>query len=201
MKVMSKESKNIVFEKTLALIKNNETREWVKKVLNVLPEPFWVQPTSSTGKYHPACVNGISGLLIHTKRVVWFAIKLMNAYDTQGPSFFDHDSIIAACILHDGVKGGKGVSNFEAYENHPLFVERLYRECFPEETLTQWQQEIFDLIKYHMGPWSPESVKKPLEKYTKLEWIVYLADFLASRKDLQTNVDSFGNLQLEYEEK
>ena len=200
MKVLSKKSKNIVFEKTLALIKNNETREWVKKVLDILPESFWVQPTSSTGKYHPVCVNGISGLLIHTKRVVWFAIKLMNAYDTQGPSFFDRDNIIAACILHDGVKGGKGVSNFEAYENHPLFVERLYRERFPEETLTQWQEEIFELIKHHMGPWSPKTTKQDLDEYAIKELIVYLSDFLASRKDIKTNVDSFGSIQMEYEE-
>lgn len=67
---LTKQSKEKVFEKTLALIKSEEKREWVKKVLGIFPEHFWTQPTSTTGKYHPACSNVRSGLLIHTKRVV-----------------------------------------------------------------------------------------------------------------------------------
>ena len=202
MKVMSKKSKELVFEKTLALIINEETRKWVKKVLNIFPEYFWVDGASSTGKYHPACCNGISGLLIHTKRVVWFVLKFISALGDE-INKETRDNVIAACILHDGFKGGKGKTNYKTYVDHPILVEKYYKEQQGHlyAGLEPWQQEIFTLIRYHMGPWSPEVVKKPLEKYTKLEWIVYLSDFLASRKDLQTSVDSFGNLQLEYEEK
>lgn len=201
MKVLSSKSKEQVFEKTLALIKNDETCKWVKKILDIFPEYFWVCSASSTGKYHPACTLSTSGLLIHTKRVVWFALKFLSAFGNE-INDETRDNVIAACILHDGCKGGKGKSSYEDYVNHPILVEKYYKDQLGPlyEGLEPWQQEIFTLIRYHMGPWSPESVKKPLEKYTKLEWIVYLSDFLASRKDLDTNVDSFGNLQLEYEE-
>jgi HD superfamily phosphohydrolase YqeK len=198
MKVLSEKSKKQVFEKTLALIKNNETRKWVKETLDIFPEYFWTQPASSTGKYHPACALSTSGLLIHTKRVVWFALKFISAFGNE-INDETRDNVIAACILHDGCKGGKGKGSYEDYVNHPILVEKYYKG-YAGDKLEPWQQEIFTLIRYHMGPWTPESVKKPLEKYTKLEFIVYLADFLASRKDLNTNVDSFGNIQLEYEE-
>lgn len=199
MKVLSKESKDQVFEKTLVLIKNDETRKWVKETLDIFSEDFWTQAASSTGKYHPACTFQISGLLIHTKRVVWFALKLLHAFGDEINNEA-RDNVIAACILHDGCKGGKGKSSYEDYINHPILVEKCYKDHYGDK-LEPWQQEIFTLIRYHMGPWSPESVKKPLEVYTKLEFVVYLSDFLASRKDLDTNVDSFGSVQMEYEEK
>lgn len=198
MEKLSKKSKEKVFEKTLALIKNEKIRDWVKKVLNTFPEHFWTQPASTTGKYHPACVNVKSGLLIHTKRVIWFAIRFMNAFNINMIS--NRDKIIAACVLHDGWKGGKGRSDYKAYVDHPILVERHYRKAFPNEELEPWQQDIFGLIKYHMAFWGPESVKteKSVEEYTSLELIVYLSDYFASKKELKTKVDSFG-MELEYE--
>jgi hypothetical protein len=200
---LSNKSKEKVFEKTLALIKSEEKREWVKKVLGIFPEHFWTQPTSTTGKYHPVCSNVRSGLLIHTKRVVWFAIRFMNAFkyieNNQVTNIKVYDNIIASCILHDGFKGGKGQCDYKTYEDHPILVEQHYKEIFPNEKLELWQQEIFELIKHHMAFWGPKSVKKPIEKYTIPELIVYMADYFASRKELVTKVDTFG-MELKYEE-
>lgn len=109
-----------------------------------------------------------------------------------------YDNIIAACILHDGLKGGKGVSDYKTYEDHPILVEQHYKECFSNEKIEPWQQEIFNLIVYHMGFWTPQSVRKPMCDYLTSELIVYLSDFFASRKELVTKVDTFG-MELEYE--
>jgi len=201
---LAKQSKEKVFEKTLALIKNEEKREWVKKVLGIFPEHFWTRPTSTTGKYHPVCSNVRSGLLIHTKRVVWFAIRFMQAFKYREEGLGANniemsDNIIASCILHDGFKGGKGQSDYKTYEDHPILVEQHYKETFPNEEVTFWQQEIFNLIKYHMAFWGPDIAKKPIEKYTIPELIVYMADYFASRKELVTKVDTFG-MELKYEE-
>jgi len=201
MQILSKKSKENVFEKALSLIQDKEKRNWVKKVLTTFPEYFWTQAASTTGKYHPNCVNVKSGLLIHTKRVTWFALIFIRAFGLES---LDQDDIIAACILHDGWKGGKGcgerTTSYQNYLDHPILVEKFYRQSFPEEKLENWQQRIFDLIKYHMGPWTPDLVKKPLEKYSILELSIYLADYFASRKELRTKVDSFGDLKLEYED-
>lgn len=196
MEKLSEKSKEKVFEKTLALINDEEIKSWVKKVLKTFPEHFWTQPAATTGKYHPACVNVKSGLLIHTKRVVWFAIRFMSAFNIV--MIRTRDKIIAACILHDGWKGGKGYTDYKTYEDHPILVEHYYRKAFPNEKLEVWQQDIFELIKHHMAFWGPKSVKKAIEEYTSLELIVYLADYFASKKELETKVDSFG-MELEYE--
>lgn len=209
MEILSKKSKREVFARVFKLIQTEGTREWVQKVLGTFPEHFWTQPASTTGKYHPACANVQSGLLIHTKRVIWFAVRFIKAfgYDiTNRPSdMYVSDNIIAACILHDGWKGGKGYGeravSFQMYQDHPILVEENYRKAYPEEKLKALQKEIFNLIKYHMGPWTPDSVKKPMEKYLNSELIVYLSDYLASRKEIRTKVDSFGGLELIYEEK
>lgn len=209
---LTKKSKEKVFEKTLALIESEEKREWVKKVLEIFPEHFWTQPASTTGKYHPACTNVRSGLLIHTKRVVWFAIRFMYAFKyiekpgRNQEGYLKHcvlkvdeyDNIIAACILHDGFKGGMGRSDYKTYEDHPILVEQHYKKAFPDEKLEPWQCVIFILINYHMGFWTPKFIRKSIEEYTTSELIVYLSDYFASRKELETKVDSFG-MELEYE--
>ena len=202
MEKLYKKSKEKVFEKTLALIKDEEKRDWVRKVLKTFPEYFWTQPAATTGKYHPVCVNVKSGLLIHTKRVVWFVIKFMHAFkymeNNQVLNITVYDNIFAACILHDGFKGGKGYTNYLTYTDHPILVEKFYKEAYPNEELKPWQQQIFELIKYHMAFWGPDVATKSIQDYTTPELIVYLADYFASRKELETKVDSFG-MELEYE--
>lgn len=208
MKKLTDESKAKVFRPNLVMIRNPEIRKFTEDVLADLPWYFWVQPASTTGQYHPACTVCEGGLLVHTKRVIFFGQNLILAHklkDTEAA-----DVLVAAFILHDGEKGGKGYSSYEDYENHPLLVkERWYKAHPPSiDPVTRepriprvWEPQIFDMIKHHMGPWTPESIRKPLSQYIEAEIIMYHADYMASRKNVTTPTDGIlADLGLHYEE-
>ena len=178
------------FEQDINKIVKSDIQSFVKKVLYSFPEYFWTQPASSTGKYHPSCTIREGGLLVHTKRVIWFGEQLIRAHRLERR--LDADLLMAAFILHDGQKGGKGYGNYDDYTNHPILVRDRYigseyniKGENPEESET-----IFEIVKHHMGPWTPPSVKKPMSAYSELELIMYHADYLAAQKDLATPVDN-----------
>lgn len=208
MKKLTDESKARVFYSDLVTIRNPEIREFTKDVLADLPWYFWVQPASTTGQYHPACTVCDSGLLVHTKRVIFFGTNLISAHKLQDTEMAD--ILMAAFILHDGRKGGKGYGSYEDYENHPVLVEERWYKAHPPsidpatrepKVPKTWQSQIFDVIKHHMGPWTPEGVRKPLLQYNEAEIIMYHADYMASRKNVTTIADNvLLNLDLHYEE-
>lgn len=207
MSKLTKVSKKNVFVEDIAKITDKQIQVFVEEVLGTFPEYFWTQPASSTGKYHPVCTLGKSGLLVHTKRVIFFGEKLIRAHNWQIGADLSN-ILMAAFILHDGQKGGKDYGTYEDYENHPLLVEERYRKAFPAKiqdgnTLsTEELDQIFGCIKYHMGPWTPEVVKKPLDKYTELEIIMYHADYMAAQRDLETPIDDkIIKMELIYENK
>jgi len=204
---MTEAGKQKVFAEDLAMIQSDEIRNFTIQVMATFPEHFWIQPGSSTGLYHPACTLVKSGLLVHIKRVVFFGKKLIRAHGWNIPSD-KADRIISAMILHDGQKGGRGYGPYQNYENHPLLVQLRYYKSFsknseevqiPPSEEEEWKVDIWQMIRFHMGPWSPKKAQKPLDKYSKNELIVYHADYLAAQKDLVTPVDyEIGNLELEY---
>jgi hypothetical protein len=203
MRKLSEESKIIVFADDIAKINSKEIAEFVKAVLVTFPEYFWTQPASTTGRYHPVCTLRESGLLVHTKRVIFFGEKLSRAHISPYYRGDKSDILMAACILHDGQKGGKGLSTYDDYENHPLLVSKRFvkMKSSADMEYTDWMGKIFDCIAYHMGPWTPELTRKPMSEYTELEIITYHADYLATQKDLQTPVDNFlESMNLVYEE-
>jgi len=189
------------FHEDIDKIVAKDIQKFVKKVLWSFPNYFWTQPASSTGKYHPSCTVKEGGLLVHTKRVIWFGEKLIRAHKLEMKS--DADLLMAAFILHDGQKGGKGYGNYDDYVNHPILVRERYIKSEhnikgenPEEAET-----IFEIIKYHMGPWTPESVKKPMCFYSEMELIMYHADYMAAQKELSTPVDNVVTVQTKHKNK
>jgi hypothetical protein len=172
------------FKKELSLIVDPVIKSWVEKTLEIAPERFWKIPASSTGKYHPQCTNKEGGLIIHVKRVVYLADRLTFAWNIKEQN---RDIVIAACILHDISKTGKDSGAYIDYVNHPINAGIEFKKA------VSGTGGVVDLvencIKYHMGLWTPDSIKKPLNKYTSLELVTYTSDYMASTKDLVTPVD------------
>ena len=98
--------KNIkLFERELELIVDEELRMVVKAyLLERVPDYFWTDGASSSGKYHPKFAQGEGGLVRHTKAVVMFAEELlrMSSYAYMRDAYKDY--AIAACIVHDTMK-------------------------------------------------------------------------------------------------
>ena len=178
-------------DKEIALIQNEEIRLWTQDIIHTkAPDTYFTSPGSSTGKYHPICTFKEGGLIVHVKRVVWFAERLMTSWNMKE---LNRDIVLSACILHDIAKVGKGSGCYEDYEKHPIFAERYFRKHINfepvEEFQKDWQIKINDCVKYHMGLWSPKSIVKPLGKYTPHELCVYTSDYMSANKELTTPVD------------
>lgn len=169
-----------VLEKEIALIEDPDVQEWTMATLLKVPDYFWIAPTSTTGKYHPAVCNLKGGLITHTKRVVWLANKICHAW---GIFAQNRDVVLAACILHDIAKVPPGTSYAE-HEAHPINAQKYFA---PGKS--HFIQEINACIQTHMGRWSMKIVAIPIEEYTLSQLAVYTADLLASVKDLGTPRD------------
>lgn len=188
-----------VLDKEIAMIKNENIRDWTKETLENVPEYFWRAWASSTGKYHPICTCRNGGLLIHVKRAVYFANRLCEG---MGFNDLERDIVLSSVILHDIAKVPSPREDpkitYADYENHPINAEKYFADfsLLMELDRTDYTEashnyeEIRNCIRNHMGRWSPNSIKKPYEQYSKLELIVFQADYLAATKDLITPVDN-----------
>jgi len=156
------------------LIENQLIQNFVTSCLKSVPKYFWEVPASSSGKYHPESSLGKGGLIRHTIIAVEYGIKLC---EINSISSLNQDKIIAALILHDTCKAGcndsKNNSNYPFHHHLPKRYFKSLATKIPFETY----EEIFAMIKSHMGQWfsvQPES---------KGQKIVHYADYLASRKN------------------
>ena len=148
-------------------IHNLEIRKFVDKALLEAPPYFWTKPSSSTGKYHPPDEHGEGGLVLHTKRVCKAAEVLMKA---QAPPI-QMDVIRASCILHDIARYGLGETPSQhSLQNHAELGADFVKMMGGPSTLF-----IEECVRRHMGKWGKEVPE------TKEEWIVHLADMIASQ--------------------
>ena len=79
-----------------------------------VPIEFFIQPASSSGKYHPGYALGVGGLVRHTKATLIIAKML---FQTTNFSKEDEDLVFAALSLHDIAKPSK---------LHPIEVKPRY---------------------------------------------------------------------------
>lgn len=188
-----------VLQKEIELINYIEIKEWTKATLANAPDYFFIAQASSTGKYHPQCTNQKSGLIVHVQRAVYIANRLCTGYGVSG---LERDIVLSAMILHDIAKtpNNDPKYTFADFENHPINAEKYWFGT--RETIAlgiDILAKITNCIKYHMGLWTPASIKKPIKDYTLLELIVYTSDYMASTKDLITPVDNRDNIPCQCE--
>ncbi|MCI8331151.1 MAG: HD domain-containing protein [Bacilli bacterium] len=184
------------FEVELEYIKEERIQNSAKALIELIPNYFFEEGASSTGKYHPSFSQGKGGLLRHTKAAVRIAKEILST-TTFGDEFTknEQDLIYVAIMMHDTVKRG----NNEKYTrfDHPLLSSQLIKN---NKNLTKLTEEeinlICDMIETHMGEWTTdyfgkEILKKPTTKYQK---IVHLCDYLSSKKFLDIKFDENDNI-------
>ena len=174
------------FNKELNFIKDNNIKNSLEVILDLLPEYFYQIPASSTGKYHPEFTLGDGGLVRHTKVAVRIAIELFN--DSALNNFTDHekDLIVFSLTIHDGLKCGLVKSEYTKFE-HPLLISKFVRDNKDKLLLDDNDIDfICSCVETHMGPWTKdyngnEVLEPPKTKYQRF---VHMCDYLASRKFL-----------------
>ena len=207
----SNEARLSLFETELSLIQDKSLRSLVEYVLKKLPEYFFHVPASSSGKYHPAYALGEGGLVRHTKAAVRIFTDLTRAgidewymnMDTYNPDLYSKDAFdsecIAALILHDSIKYGEeeipleDIPNRHTMFEHPLLAATFLMKCAQEVGYENGAQveRVVSLISSHMGKWCYSKYSTCVLPTPDMGgWghkMVHLADYLASRKELEYN--------------
>ena len=186
--------KKEMFQTEIGYIKNPKYAENIGIIIDLLPDYFFEVPASSTGKYHPKFSLGEGGLVRHTKSAVRIAHELLGNNSLFNTFTSDEkDMMIAALLVHDGLKSGLVKSEYTVFE-HPLLIIKFIQDNRSKLTLDDSEIELIcSVIETHMGEWTRdykgnEVLEKPKTKYQKF---VHMCDFLSSRKFL--NIEFDGN--------
>ena len=189
----------MILDEILNTFENDDIRKFVEHCIENAP-PYWkIVQASSSGKYHPQYALGESGLLRHTIAVVKF-LNFMFEVESIATQFTsrERDLLRVSAIVHDMWKSGSQ----EEYEkskwtrfDHPLIAANhilKMKGLLPDEEL----QRIATNVMSHMGAWNADkrhpdiTLPKPQDKY---QIILHLADYLASRKDIEMK---FNNVEI-----
>ena len=190
-------NKEEMFKSELGYIKNDKIKESAKTMINLLPDYFFHEAASSTGKYHPKYALGDGGLLRHTKAAVRFAYELLSD-PCIGDKYTDSekDLMIMGIILHDGLKRGLNEEKYTRFD-HPILMADYIEENKDKLSLSDKERKlVYDVIRTHMGPWTTdyngnEVLEKPKTKYQNF---VHMCDYLASRKAFLLEFDEKNNI-------
>ena len=195
-----KNEKSKIFDQLLDTFENEDTKEFAKRCIETIPDYFWNVGASSTGTYHPSYALGDLGLARHTCALVRFLnhILTIECYKNDFTAR-ERDLMRVAGIMHDSMKSGTDedyAKNKYTKFNHPLLAADNIRKM---SGLSSTEIEVIaTTIESHMGEWcidkrSGQTLPKPQNKYQKL---VHLADYLASRKDIEVLFDGYEKKEL-----
>lgn len=174
-------------------IKNADDRRFAFTLLNSVPNYFFSVPASSSGKYHPKDDLGEGGLVRHSIRVARMLGHLLEPY-----GYFDFDEeqkdlLKIAALFHDCMKSGTQ----EEYERdkHTKFLHPLYaaNHIMTVAVTNSYSYEkailIYNAVISHMGQWHTSNAGALPVPVTPDQKVLHLADYLASRKDINMEVE------------
>lgn len=182
--------KSKIFDSLLDTFENEDIKNFANECIETIPNYFWDVGASSTGKYHPQYALGDLGLARHTCALVRFLnhILSIDCYKNEFTSR-ERDLLRVAGIMHDSRKSGDDEdytrNKFTKFD-HPILAANEIRTIIgfiPEDEV----EFVASTIESHMGQWNTDKKSKtvlplPENKYQK---ILHLADYLASRKDIE----------------
>lgn len=192
---MTEQQSNMVAP-VLATIVNEDIREFARVLVDGLPQYIWEVGASSTGKYHPFYSLGYNGLMRHQIAVVRFLNYFfeLEQYNTKFTSR-EMDLIRVAGLVHDGRKSGEQSdyerSKYTRFE-HPLQMANVICSYDGQYLNREELAFIAHCIESHMGQFNTDrksSTVLPKPK-DEAQYLVHLADYLASRKDLTMAFDN-----------
>lgn len=161
-------------------IKSKDIKLQLFRAFANVPDYFYKVAASSTGKYHPEYATGEGGLLRHTIAATRIACDLVDL-EMYNLTDDEKDYVICALLLHDTFKHGVTSGKYTLH-NHPLLSAHHVRMTCSKE----FADNVSPLIESHMGQWTTCKWDKTVlpKPETKLQQIVHLCDYLASRKYL-----------------
>ncbi len=178
-------------------IKDERLRENLEIIVDNLPDYFFLEPASSTGKYHPDYALGKGGLLRHSKAAMRIGYELLSN-PSIGDKYTNHekDLMLMSLLVHDGLKLGNPQEKYTRFD-HPILMGQYILDHYKDFNLNEDDAKFMnDVIKTHMGPWitdydGNDVLEKPKTKYQNF---VHMCDYLASRKFIHIDFDKDNNI-------
>lgn len=186
-----------IFSVEINYIKNADLKESLKLIVDKLPDYFFYEAASSTGKYHPKYALGDGGLLRHSKAATKIGLELLNnpligsKYSSR-----EKDMLLLSLLVHDGLKRGLTEEKYTRVD-HPILMANFILDNYQTFKLNLEDAKfISDVIKTHMGPYNTDFngnvvLETPKNKYQSF---VHMCDYLASRKCLEVPFDENNNI-------
>ena len=187
------EEKEELFLDELSYIKDENYQEALLNIINMLPDYWFHEAASSTGKYHPEYALGDGGLLRHSKAAMRIGYELLsnpaigNKYTSK-----EKDLMLMSLLVHDGLKLGIPKERYTRFD-HPILMGKFIIDNRKEIGLSKEDAKFMnDVIKTHMGVWTKdyngdEVLEPPKTKYQNF---VHMCDYLASRKCILVPFDN-----------
>lgn len=190
-------NKEKMFTNEISYIKDEKLKKLLIDIVEMLPDYWFSEAASSTGKYHPSYALGEGGLLRHSKAAMRIGYELLQD-PIIGDKYTNHekDLMLVSLLVHDGLKLGLVKERYTRFD-HPILMGQFILDNKDKLNLSA-EDAMFmnDVIKTHMGPWitdynGVEVLEKPKTKY---QTFVHMCDYLASRKCLLVPFDSDNNI-------
>ncbi len=186
-----------IFSVEINYIKNADLKESLKLIVDKLPDYFFYEAASSTGKYHPKYALGNGGLLRHSKAATKIGLELLNN-PLIGSKYSprEKDMLLLSLLVHDGLKRGLTEEKYTRVD-HPILMANFILDNYQTFKLNLEDAKfISDVIKTHMGPYNTDFngnvvLETPKNKYQSF---VHMCDYLASRKCLEVPFDENNNI-------
>lgn len=186
-----------MFSVEINYIKNADLKESLKLIVDQLPNYFFYEAASSTGKYHPKYALGDGGLLRHSKAATKIGLELLNN-PLIGSKYSprEKDMLLLSLLVHDGLKRGLTEEKYTRVD-HPILMANFILDNYQTFKLNLEDAKfISDVIKTHMGPYNTDFngnvvLETPKNKYQSF---VHMCDYLASRKCLEVPFDENNNI-------
>lgn len=186
-----------IFSVEINYINNLDLKESLKLIVDKLPDYFFHEAASSTGKYHPKYALGDGGLLRHSKAATKIGLELLNN-PLIGSKYSprEKDMLLLSLLVHDGLKRGLTEEKYTRVD-HPILMANFILDNYQTFKLNLEDAKfISDVIKTHMGPYNTDFngnvvLETPKNKYQSF---VHMCDYLASRKCLEVPFDENNNI-------
>lgn len=172
------------FEKELydcvGKIIDDDIRKFTREILKDAPLQFWAAPSSSSGKKHPPEDNIYQGLVVHTIKAFYVARNLFKYFGVYDQT--ERDIIMSSIILHDIYKNGNPWSDKTDREHGKICADKMYEYNKLDRYI---RSKIQQCVRTHMSRWAyPIDSLKEGFMPDKMQMIVSLSDYIASRNDI-----------------
>lgn len=183
--------------------------KFAQEVLEEIPEYFWKEAASSTGNHHPEYALGEGGLARHSLMAYRWLKMLIEANEQDMRDYVP--GMVFASLFHDCCKRGMpdNIDLEHTKFEHPILAAKFIldrAERFAKENKGFLETSIEDedafkqnvaiaisCIETHMGRFNTSKhseVVLPRPK-TAVQYMVHLADYIASRKCTTFDAQAF----------